>query len=52
MIHLIDAAQMQGSEIDGSRVIEIGAGWVPLMPYMLWLIGAKQIHCIDLNGIC
>lgn len=48
-IHLIDAARMQGSRIDGSRVIEIGTGWVPLMPYMLWLIGAKRIHCIDLN---
>lgn len=49
VIHLIDAAHMQGSEIDGSRVVEIGAGWVPLMPYMLWLIGGKRIRCIDLN---
>ncbi|WP_165440477.1 class I SAM-dependent methyltransferase [Rubripirellula amarantea] len=48
IIHLIDLAIDSGCSVSGSRVVEIGTGWVPLMPFILWLMGAREIHSVDL----
>ncbi|NIP17527.1 MAG: hypothetical protein GWM87_04750, partial [Xanthomonadales bacterium] len=39
----------QGRSPEGRTFLEIGTGWVPLMPMAYWLQGAKRTISIDLN---
>ena len=36
--------------LTGQKVLEIGSGWVPIMPYLLkYELGAAHVHTYDLN---
>lgn len=37
------------ASIEGASMVEIGTGWVPVLPLALYLLGAKQIISYDLN---
>ena len=38
-----------GKLIDGAEVMEIGTGWIPLIPIGFWMCGAKHVMTFDLN---
>lgn len=35
--------------VEGAAILEIGTGWVPVVPLLLHLMGAKRIITVDLN---
>ena len=37
----------QHRTVEGAQVLEVGTGWVPLNPLLLYLLGAKEIHTYD-----
>lgn len=43
------AWQRHGSSCDGIRTVEIGTGWVPILPFGWWLCGAARCDTFDLN---
>jgi len=49
VLYLVDVAERAGTRIEGATIVEIGTGWVPLLPFVVWLLGAKKTYTIDLN---
>ena len=49
VLKLVDATQEAGVDIANSTIVEIGTGWVPLLPYVMWLLGAEKVYAVDLN---
>lgn len=43
------AWQRYGGSCDGIRTVEIGTGWVPILPFGWWLCGAARCDTFDLN---
>lgn len=41
--------QAQNLPIEGRSFLEIGTGWYPVLPLLLYLLGAKRVLTIDLN---
>lgn len=46
---LLELLLGSGFEPRGSRVLEIGTGWHPVLPLVLYLLGADEVVTIDLN---
>ena len=46
--HLHHHAQFAGQPIDETRVVEVGTGFVPLLPVGLCLAGAAAVHTFDI----
>jgi hypothetical protein len=46
---LVDLVFAARGELAGARVVEIGTGWRPLVPYVLALGGARQVITLDIN---
>lgn len=47
---LVKILEGKGHSLEGKRVLEIGSGWAPVMPYfMLYLGKAKSVATFDLN---
>jgi SAM-dependent methyltransferase len=38
-----------GVQIAGAEVVEVGTGWIPLVPIGYWLCGAARVRTYDLN---
>jgi SAM-dependent methyltransferase len=38
-----------GGRLHGAHIVEVGTGWVPLVPLAWWLTGAEAVHTFDLN---
>lgn len=38
-----------GGFLTDARVMEVGSGWVPLLPLGFWICGAKEVRTFDLN---
>lgn len=38
-----------GGRLEGARIVEVGTGWVPLVPLGFWICGAARITTFDLN---
>lgn len=38
-----------GRAIEGARVMEVGTGWVPIVPVAFWFCGADRVDTFDLN---
>jgi len=49
ILHVLDVAERAGVRIDGATIVEIGTGWVPLLPFIAWLLGAKKVYAVDLH---
>ena len=47
--NICTAARDAGRPVAGARVLEIGSGWFPVIPIMLWLDGARDIVMTDFN---
>lgn len=43
------AADIGREHLDGASVVEIGTGWVPVLPIALHLLGVREIHSFDLT---
>lgn len=39
----------QGLSLDGKTAVEVGTGWYPVLPILLYLLGAERVVTIDLN---
>jgi SAM-dependent methyltransferase len=46
---VIDLAAQAGQSVRGRTVLEIGTGWRPFLPLLLWLAGSKRVVTIDVN---
>lgn len=46
---LAQQAMQSGAVIEDARVVEVGAGWLPLAPMGFWICGAREIVTYDLN---
>jgi hypothetical protein len=46
---LLKAHEAAGGRLDGSRVLEIGSGWMPLIPLLLRLKGAREVILTDIE---
>ena len=38
-----------GVDLQGCRMMEIGSGWYPTLPFCLYLGGVGRVHTVDLN---
>jgi SAM-dependent methyltransferase len=38
-----------GVPLTGARILEVGTGWMPLMPLGFWICGARSVLTVDLN---
>lgn len=38
-----------GGEIQNAAIVEVGTGWVPVVPLLLSLLGAREVHTFDLH---
>lgn len=43
------AADVGLAKLDGAVMVEIGTGWVPIVPMGLYLLGAREVHSFDLT---
>ena len=41
--------QKHEAKIEGAEVLEVGTGWIPLVPIGFWLCGAARVRTYDLN---
>lgn len=48
-LHIVDVAERSGVSMANATVVEIGTGWVPLLPAIAWLLGADRVYTVDLN---
>ncbi|WP_197441659.1 class I SAM-dependent methyltransferase [Thalassoglobus polymorphus] len=46
---LVQLVQESERSVEGARVLEVGTGWRPLVPFVFSLAGAEQVHTIDVN---
>ena len=46
---LVDLVFAARGAVADARVVEIGTGWRPLVPYVLALSGARQVITLDIN---
>lgn len=40
-----------GCPLDGKTTMEIGTGWVPLIPVFFWLCGSSSCHAYDIDRL-
>jgi hypothetical protein len=40
-----------GCPLDGKTTMEIGTGWVPLIPVFFWLCGSRSCHTYDIDRL-
>lgn len=43
-------AKSHGVGVVGATLVEVGTGWVPLLPLGFWMSGAEAVHSYDLNS--
>jgi len=48
--HLKAYKNLSGNLIP-ERTLELGTGWYPVVPFMLYLCGSKEIHSIDIASL-
>ncbi len=48
---LLDSLTKVGVEINGKDTVEIGTGWVPIIPIFLWLHGQNSCNTIDVTRL-
>lgn len=48
---LLKTLQTAGEQIAGKQTMEIGTGWVPIIPLYLWLHGQESCHSYDINPL-
>lgn len=48
---LVRACRECGFSLDGKDAVEIGTGWVPLIPVFFWLCGARSCRTYDLDRL-
>lgn len=46
---LIESLNLVGERVQGWRTMEIGTGWSPILPIVLWLCGQEQCDTYDIN---
>lgn len=42
-------AVSSGVRLEGATVVEVGTGWVPLVPFGFWVCGAARVITVDAN---
>ena len=48
-LEVVEMIQAAGADPRGGKYLEIGTGWRPFVPFLLYLIGAEQIITYDVN---
>jgi hypothetical protein len=48
-LEIVRLIQDAGACLNECEVVEIGTGWRPVLPYVLYLLGAKRIRTYDIN---
>jgi hypothetical protein len=48
---LLDAASASGLDLAGHRTVEVGTGWVPIVPIFYWLHGQSQCDTYDISRL-
>lgn len=48
-VSLAGAVVDHGGTLDGARIVEVGTGWVPLVPLGFWICGAAGVSTFDLS---
>jgi hypothetical protein len=43
------ALREHGRHTEGAHIVEVGTGWVPILPISFWFCGAARIDTFDLN---
>jgi SAM-dependent methyltransferase len=46
-LELIEEIEKHVGSFQGKRILEVGTGWVPVIPVLLYLIGAEEIYTFD-----
>ena len=49
--NLVRVCRECGLGLDGKDVLEIGTGWVPLIPAFMWLCGARSCRTYDIERL-
>jgi hypothetical protein len=50
-LHLLRALTQAGHTLHDRAAVEIGAGWVPVIPLLFWLHGLKSCHTHDVTAL-
>lgn len=48
-VDIVNLAREAGCDLQHARVVEIGTGWRPFLPFVLSLLGAKRIITLDIH---
>jgi SAM-dependent methyltransferase len=48
-LEVLEMIQAAGVDPHGGKYLEIGTGWRPFVPFLLYLVGAEQIITYDVN---
>ena len=48
-LEILDMIHIAGQSAEGRVFLEIGTGWRPFVPFVLYLAGAKRILTLDIN---
>jgi hypothetical protein len=48
-IGIIKRMRANGMPVEGAIAVEIGTGWHPVLPLLLYVIGARRVITLDLN---
>jgi SAM-dependent methyltransferase len=48
---LLESLAGIGEDVCGRRAVEIGTGWVPIIPLLFWLHGQEECHTYDVTQL-
>jgi len=48
-LFMMELLQQQGFAVRGKVLMEIGTGWLPVLPLCFALAGARRVYCFDLH---
>lgn len=49
VLRIVDLGLENGKTLQDASILEIGTGWVPLLPCVFWLLGAREVTSVDLH---
>jgi hypothetical protein len=50
-VEMLKSIKRYGGDIVGKTFFEVGTGWIPALPIIFWLAGARKIITVDLNTL-
>src|SRR5215212_4038100 len=48
---LMRALTVAGRTVEGCRTVEIGTGWTPILPVLLWVYGQRECDTYDVAAL-